>query len=154
MAFALLQFVAGNCERSVTLIVRETELVAEKSIGIKADKSLGATPAMGFRIPFKESLLFRKVIEEGGIYYGKVDDAVVREHLFAAIGVPTNAFILLLPLKMRGKAISLTYGDFGGKVPKPLRLDLMEILVEQAELVLEKNLQHKKLGKPLPKEMH
>jgi hypothetical protein len=152
MALALLQFVARLCERSVTLIVRETELVAEKGIGVKEEKSLGATPAMGFRIPLTKPSLFRKVIEEGCIHYGKADDIVVRDHLFAAIGAPTSSIILLLPLKIRGKAISLTYGDFGGKEPTPVRLDLLEILANQAELVLERSLQHKKIGKTQPKD--
>jgi hypothetical protein len=154
MALALLQFVARICERTVTLIVRETELVAEKGIGVKAEKSLGATPAMGFRIPLTKTSLFRKVIEEGYTHYGKTDDAVVREHLFAAIGAPTSAIILLLPLKMRGKTISLTYGDFGGKEPTTVPLDLLEILASQAELALGKSLQHKELGKTLPKDNH
>jgi len=132
--------------------VRETELVAEKGIGVKEEKSLGATPAMGFRIPLTKPSLFRKVIEEGCIHYGKADDIVVRDHLFAAIGAPTSSIILLLPLKIRGKAISLTYGDFGGKEPTPVRLDLLEILANQAELVLERSLQHKKIGKTQPKD--
>lgn len=154
MALALLQFVARLCERSVTLIVRETELVAEKAIGVKAEKSLGPTPAMGFRIPLTKPSLLRKVIEEGGIHYGKTDDTVVMEHLFTAIGAPTSSCILLLPLKIRGKAISLTYGDFGRKEPTPIRLDLLEILANQAELLLEKSLQHKKLGTNLQKDNH
>ncbi len=147
MALALLQFVALIFERSVTLIVRETELVAEKGIGVKAEKRMGATPAMGFRIPLAKSSLFRKVIEEGSIFYGKTDDAVVIEHLFAAIGAPHNSSILLLPLKMKGKIISLTYGDFGGIEPASVKLDLLEILASQAELVLENSIQHKKLEK-------
>ncbi len=147
VALALLQFVALIFERSVTLIVRETELVAEKGIGVKAEKRMGATPAMGFRIPLAKPSLLRKVIEEGSIFYGKTDDAVVIEHLFAAIGAPHDPSILLLPLKMRGKIISLTYGDFGVIEPASVKLDLLEILASQAELVLENSIQHKKLEK-------
>jgi hypothetical protein len=145
VALALLQFTARIFERSVTLIVRETELVAEKGIGVKAGKSKGVTPAMGFRIPLAKPSLMRKVIEEGSIYYGKTDDAVVKEHLFSVIGVPGNSSILLLPLKLRGKTISLTYGDFGDKEPAQVNLDLLEILASQSELVLDNSIQHKKL---------
>jgi len=147
VALALLQFVALIFERSVTLIVRETELVAEKGIGVKAEKRMGATPAMGFRIPLAKPSLFRKVIEEGNIFYGKTDDTAVIEHLFAAIGAPHESSILLLPLKMKGKTISLTYADFGGIEPAAVRLGLLEILASQAELVLENSIQHKKLEK-------
>lgn len=148
VALALLQFVALIFERSITLIVRETELVAEKGIGVKGEKGMGVTPAMGFRIPLAKPSLFRKVIEEGSIFYGKTDDAVVLEHLFAEIGAPASSSILLLPLKIRGKTISLTYGDFGRKEPISVKLDLLEILASQAELVLENSLRHKKLEKP------
>ena len=145
VAFALLQFVSLMFERSVTLIVRETELLAEKGIGVKTEKQMGATPALGFRIPLAKPSLFQKVIEEGCIYYGKTNDALVVEHLFAAIGAPSSSFILLLPLKMKGKTISLTYGDFGSKVPATVKLELLEILASQAELILANAMQHKKL---------
>jgi hypothetical protein len=151
VALLLLQFVAGIFERSITLIVRESELVAEKGIGVRAEKSRGATPAMGFRIPLEKPSLFRNVIEEGCMYYGITDDAVVREYLFATIGTPSRSSILLLPLKLRGKTISLTYGDFGSKEPTVIELELLEILASQAELVLENSMYRKKLEKPLVK---
>ena len=148
MALALLQFVAGICERSVTLIVRETELIAEKGIGVTADTSRGATPALGFRIPLAQPSLFCRVLEAGRVYYGTTDDAVAREHLFAAIGAPYRAAGLLLPLKLRGKTIALIYGDFGDGEAAPVELDLLEILASQAELVLENAAYRKKLEKP------
>ena len=151
VALALLQFVAGIFERSITLIVRESELVAEKGIGVKAEKSRGATPAMGFRIPLGKPSLLRNVIEEGSVFYGITNDAVVREYLFATIGTPSHSSILLLPLKLRGKIISLTYGDFGSKEPTVIELDLLGILARQAELVLENSMYRKKLEKPLVK---
>ena len=151
VALSLLQFVAGMFERSVTLIVRENELVAEKGIGVKAEKSRGATPAMGFRIPLEKPSLLRDLITEGSMFYGITNDAVVREFLFATIGTPSRSSILLLPLKLRGKTISLTYGDFGGKEPAVIELDLLKILASQAELILENSMYRKRLEKPLVK---
>jgi hypothetical protein len=151
VALALLQFVAGMFERSITLIVRESELVAEKWIGVKAEKSRGATPAMGFHIPLEKPSLLRNVIEEGCTFYGITNDVVVREYLFATIGTPSRSSILLLPLKLRGKTISLTYGDFGSKEPTVIELELLEILTCQAELVLENSMYRKKLEKPFVK---
>jgi len=147
VALVLLQFVAAMFERSVTLIIRETELIAERGIGVKGGKSREATPAMGWRIPLTKPSMFRRVIETGGIYYGKTDDAVVREHLFGAIGAPHRPVVLLLPLKLRGKTISLTYGDFGDKEVTAVDLGLLEILATQAELVLENTAYRKKLEK-------
>jgi hypothetical protein len=151
VALVLLQFVARMFERSVTLIVRESELVAERGIGVKADKSRGATPAMGFRIPLGKPTLFREVIEEGGIFYGNTDDAVIREYLFPAIGAPGHSSILLLPLRMRGKTISLTYGDFGSGDPALIEIDLLEILANHAELTMDNSIYRKTLEKHLVK---
>jgi hypothetical protein len=151
VALVLLQFVARLFERSVTLIVRENELIAERGIGIKADKSRGASGVMGFRIPMEKPTLFRDVIEDGGIFYGTTDDAVIREYLFPAIGAPGRSCILLLPLRMRGKTISLTYGDFGNKDPTVIELDLLEILANHAELAMDNSIYRKTLEKRLVK---
>ena len=147
-ALALLEFVAGICERSLTLIVREGELVAEKGIGIKRGKDEGATPPLGFRVPLERPSLLRTVIESGTVFYGQTHDQVVREHLFAAIGTPARQTILLVPMVCRGKTLSLTYGDFGAREPSPVETDLLTILASQAGLVLENVLLRKKLEKP------
>jgi hypothetical protein len=143
-AFLLLQFVADIFERCVTLIVREKEIVAEKGIGVIVEKGRGVTPSMGFRIPILEPSLFNEVIVEGRLFYGNTDDVTVRESLFAEIGAPERPSILLLPLRLQGKTISLTYGDFGGKEPAAVDLELLEILASHAELALENSLYRKK----------
>ncbi|RNC71739.1 MAG: DUF4388 domain-containing protein [Desulfuromonadales bacterium] len=150
VAFALLQSVSATFERSLTLIVRETELIAEKGIGIRDDKSRGATPAMRFRIPLAQTSLFRDVIGKGGLFYGKTDDSDVKEHLFNAIGAPLRPTVLLLPLKCSGKTISLTYADFGKKELSPVNVDLLNILADHAGLILENGLYRKKRERSSP----
>jgi hypothetical protein len=143
-AFLLLQFVADMFERCVTLIVREKEMIAEKGIGVIGEKGRGVTPSMGFRIPILEPSLFNEVIVKGRLFYGSTDDVTVRESLFAEIGAPERPSILLLPLRLQGKTISLTYADFGGKEPAAVNLELLEILASHAELALENSLYRKK----------
>jgi DNA-binding NarL/FixJ family response regulator len=150
MAYALLRFVAQLCERSLTLIVGQGELIAERGIGIRAEKGAGATPALGWRIPLAEAPRLRRVIEAGRPFFGKGDEAAVREHLFAAIGTPRCPTILLLPLRSRGRTLSLTYGDFGDKEVSALPLDTLEMLAGQAGLLLENAFYRKKLEKPSP----
>jgi hypothetical protein len=150
-AYLLLQYVADIFERCVTLIVREKEMIAEKGFGIREIKERGVTPSMAFRIPLLHPSLFHEVIEDGRIFYGNTDDPLVRESLFAEIGAPDRASILLLPLRLQGKTISLTYGDFGSKEPAGVDLDLLEILASHAEIALENSLHRKKLEKPLAK---
>jgi len=151
-ALLLLQFVADKFERSVTLIVREKGIIAEKGIGIREEKGRGVSQSMAFRIPLLKPSLFHDVIEKGRLFYGNTDDALVRESLFAEIGAPARASILLLPLMLQGKTISLTYGDFGGKEPASVDLELLEILASYAGIALENSMYRKKLEKPLVKD--
>jgi len=99
---------------------------------------------MGFRVPISEPSLFNEVIVEGRLFYGNTDDVTVRESLFAEIGAPERPSILLLPLRLQGKTISITYGDFGGKEPAAVDIALLEILACHAELALENSLYRKK----------
>jgi hypothetical protein len=148
VAHAVLNFVADYFDRSLTLIVRDTELIAERGIGINSDKYLGVTPPLGFRIPLSDSPLLRKVLETGRTYYAPTDDAGLKKHLHAAIGVPLHPPILLLPLKNRDRTISLTYGDFGTKEVKPVETDLLDVFTCQAELAMEFALYRKKAEHP------
>lgn len=133
----LLECVAGICERSLTLIVRDSELVADKWIGISGGKAGGVEPAPGLRIPLARPSLLCDVIDWGFVHYGPTEDETVRNHLFASIGPPSRPTVLLLPIRRHGKTVALAYGDFGGREPVPLDGGLLEILASQAELVLE-----------------
>ena len=150
-AFVLLKFVADIFERSVTLVVREKEMVAEKGIGIKAGKETGVIPSMGFRIPLTRPSLLNEVIERGKPYFGHVDDAVFEECLFARIGTPEKKSVILLPLRYQGKTISLTYGDFGDKEPTAVDIGTLDLLVKHAELSLENAMYRKRIEKSVAK---
>jgi len=144
---ALLQAVARCFERSLNLVVGQAELIAERGIGIRGDKSEGPTPTLGFRIPLDQSSVFRRVIEGGGVYFGAGDDAVVQQRLYAEIGAPQCSTLLLLPLRSRGKTVALTYADFGQREAASVPLELFETLADQAGLLLENVFYRKKLEK-------
>jgi len=150
-AFILLKFVADLFERSITLIVREKEMVAEKGIGIKAGKSTGVIPSMGFRIPLTNHSLLNEVIEEGKPFFGHIEDAVLKEHLFTQIGGPEKSSVLLLPLRYQGKTISVTYGDFGDKEPMIVDIGTLGLLAKHAEVSLENVMFRKRMEKPVAK---
>jgi hypothetical protein len=141
IAFQLLQLVAETFVRTMTLVVGKEELIAERSIGI----GRAGEPVPSLRIPLARASVFRTVVEEGRIFYGSGDDEVLKESLFATIGAPCSGKILLLPMKSRGRTVSLTYGDFGPHEASPIRLDLLEILAGHAGLVLENAFYRKKV---------
>jgi hypothetical protein len=147
LSLALLHSVSEICERSVTFIVRPSELIGEKAIGLNAQRNAGPTSAINLKIPLTKASIFRSVIEKGTFFYGEVDDEVLKEHLFERIGAPLRSTIILLPMKSRGKTVTLTYGDFGGKETSPLQNDVWELLAQEAGLVLENALYRKQLNK-------
>jgi hypothetical protein len=132
----ILVAVSEMFERAVTLVVRASELIGERAIGISSDKSLGPTPADRLKIQLSEPSVFRDVIDKGRIYYGESGDETLRT-FFTEIGRPLSPAIALLPLISDRKVVAVIYGDFGQKEPSPVRLDMLEILSLQAGIVLE-----------------
>ena len=147
-ALAVLKLTARIFERTLTLVVHGNELVAEKGIGIKAGSDRTPIPSSGFRIPLEEASLFRTVLDTGRIYYGRSGDEGVKDRLHTVIGAPLRSSVMLLPLRMRGHTIALTYGDFGSGEISRVDMDLFHTVATQAELVLENVALRKKLEKP------
>ncbi|MEW6584224.1 MAG: DUF4388 domain-containing protein [Nitrospirota bacterium] len=137
ISLALLQAVAGIFERSITFVVRQTELVGERAMGVSAHKNTGPTSASKLKIPLTEHSVFRDALEKGEIFCGDSEDPVLREHLYEKIGSPLGPTILLLPLMTQWKAVALTYADFGRKEPSPVPVGMLEILSNQAVLAVE-----------------
>jgi hypothetical protein len=147
VSLALLQAVSEMLERTITFIARPAELVGERAIGVFAEKSAGPTSAGTLKIPLARPSAFRDLVEKGQFFYGERDDEVLNKHLFTAIGAPRSPVMLLLPMKSIGKTVTLTYGDFGEKDVSRVRDDLLEILANEAGLVLENVLYRKQLNR-------
>jgi hypothetical protein len=145
LAFVALKFASKMFERTITFVVGNNELIAEKGFGVKTDKSTGATPPLLFTIPLAQPSVFQDVIKSGRYFYGSCNDAIIREHLHTEIGIPHSPKMFLMPIKTFGKAIALIYGDFGGMAGSPLQIDLLDIVARYAGLVLDNNLYRKKL---------
>lgn len=147
LSLALLQYVSEIFERSVTFIVRPAELAGEKAIGVFAERNTGPTSVTNLKIPLTKSSVFRDVAEKGRFFYGESYDEVLKTHLFELIGAPLRPAIILLPMKSRGKTVALIYGDFGEKEVTTIQSDLLEILANEAGLVLENMLYRKQSSK-------
>lgn len=147
VAFIALSFVSAMFERSITFVVGTSELIAEKGIGAKTDKSVGATRPMMFKIPLSRPSVFQDVIESGLLFYGQSNDTILKKHLFNEIGVPYSSKILLVPIKSFGRVIALIYGDFGSKPGAMVNIELINIVARFAGLVLDNTLYRRKLLK-------
>jgi CheY-like chemotaxis protein len=146
----VLTAVSEMFERAVTLVVRASELIGERAIGIGSDKSMGPTPAGMLKIQFSTPSVFRDVVETGRVYYGESGDETLRT-FFSEIGRPLSPAIVLLPLICDRKVIAMIYGDFGQKEASPVRLDMLELLAQPAGIVLEYALFRRQVAKAAQK---
>jgi hypothetical protein len=147
VTFALLQYVSEIFERSITFIIRSTELIGKEAMGIKFEKTMGPTSAAHIKIPIVKHTVFSNVIENGQVFYGESEDEVLSEYLFKKIGKPLSPTIILLPMKSSRKVVAITYGDFGEKEVSPVHIEMLEILSNEVALVLENVLYRKHLNK-------
>lgn len=143
VTFALLQFVSEIFERSITFIVRPTEIISKEAIGVKSEKIMGPTSITNIKIPLTEPSIFNDAVINGQCFYGQSDDVFLKEYIFKEIGSPLRPTVLLLPVKSNRKSIILTYGDFGIKESSPVQIEVLEILAHYAGLILENVLYRK-----------
>jgi hypothetical protein len=146
----VLTAVSEMFERAVTLVVRASELIGERAIGVGSDKSMGPTSAGMLKIQLSKPSVFRDVVETGRVYYGESGDETLRT-FFIDIGRPLSPAIVLLPLICDRKVIAMIYGDFGQKEASPVRLDMLEILAQPAGIVLEYALFRRQVAKAAQK---
>jgi hypothetical protein len=149
VSFALLQSVAEIFERAITFVVRPDELIGERAFGVNARTDKEFVSRVRIRIPLTKPSVFGDVIEKGHLFYGESEDKVLKESLFEVIGEPLKPTIILLPMKSRGKVITLTYGDFGRKEVSSVQKDMLSILAHQAGMAVENAIYRKLLNKAL-----
>jgi hypothetical protein len=147
VAREVLKYVSSVFERAITFVAVATDLIAEKGVGINADKSSGPTGPLMFKIPLTQQSVLLEAIEKRRIYFGLSSDEMLKDHLYNSIGAPYNSKILLLPITMAGNVIALIYADFGKIPPTPVQIEYLEIMSRHAALILDNSLFRKKFDK-------
>lgn len=147
ISLLVLQFISELFDRTLTLIVDKNELIAERTVGIVADREQGPAAPMKFRIPIRKESIFHEMITSGQSFLGKAEDSTFADLLYPEIGAPTDNTILLLPLKSNDRVITITYADFGHHTAKKVSLDFLEFFVGQAGLAMENALFRKQLNR-------
>lgn len=144
IALILMETVATQFPRALTLVVWDQELVAERGTGISVPgRQPGAV--LGFKIPRPPGSLCSFMLDKGRLFFGKSDDQTLREHLYRQIGAPADSTVFLLPLKVGTRIVSLIYADFGSEQPASPLLEQLQSCAEHAGLTAESvlmNAQH------------
>jgi hypothetical protein len=138
ISYLLLQSVSQVFERSIVFNVLPEELAGDRAFGVVSGRNDGPEPAAALKIPLEGYSVFRDVVEGGEPFFGESDDEVLRECLFAEIGMPLRQTIFLLPLKSHGQVQALIYGDFGKKKNiSAVPVEMYRIQAQHAGLILE-----------------
>jgi DNA-binding NarL/FixJ family response regulator len=137
IAFFLLEQTSHFFERSMILIVRAGVLQAEKSFGIESDKSKGPSAPLKFEVPLSPDSLLAKTVADGSLFFGAVNDKVVREAIFGEISAPDKSKILLLPLVAGNKTLAMIYADFGQSHIRKINTEILQNFAWVCGLTLE-----------------
>jgi len=143
ISYSLLQAVSGVFERSITMIINQSSLIAERGIGTGVDTN----QALQFKIPLTDGSIFKKVVNDGNPYYGVNDDKTLSKYLYSEISAPHSPNFILLPIKNRGRTIAMIYGDYGTREAQPLHMEPLAVLADLASLALENSFYVKQIEK-------
>jgi hypothetical protein len=126
---AILTYLIEVFERAIVFLVTESELVAERSFGVKGAKSDGVAPLPKLRIPLDDQEIFEDVIKNGQMYYGFHSDSTWPHQLYRLIGRPDNPETLLFPFIRANTVIAFIYADFGAKLASAPSLYYIDALI-------------------------
>jgi hypothetical protein len=126
---AVLAYLVEVFERAIVFLVTESELVAEQSFGVRADKGEGVMPVSNMCIPFDDLSIFEDVIKTGQMYYGLYSDSSGPHQLYRVIGRVESPEVLLFPLLRANTVVAFIYADFGSKPASSPSLHYLDALV-------------------------
>jgi hypothetical protein len=126
---AVLDYLVEVFERAIVFLVTESELVAEQSFGVRADKSEGIETLSNLCIPFNDLSIFEDVIKTGQMYYGFHSDSSGPHQLYRVIGRVESPEVLLFPLIRANTVVAFIYADFGSKPASSPSLHYIDALV-------------------------
>ncbi|HIJ87018.1 MAG TPA: DUF4388 domain-containing protein [Desulfuromonadales bacterium] len=115
IADAILAYLIEVFERGIVFSVTESELVAEKSFGIRGNKGAGFEFPADLKILFGDQQIFEDVISTGQLYFGFHSDSTWPHELYRMIGRMEEPEVLLFPLIRGNTVVAVIYADFGVK---------------------------------------
>ncbi|WP_243371207.1 DUF4388 domain-containing protein [Geotalea sp. SG265] len=146
ISFALLKFVSEIFERSITFIVTNGELIAERGIGTGAYKNADAAAPLRFKISLASPSVFQRTIDNVKVLFERAEDEALKS-LYREIDAPAENKVLIVPIVSFGRVIALTYADFGTRAAGPAPTDMIASLAKHGSLIFDNILMRKKLEK-------
>lgn len=131
IADALAAYVSQDFERVALFMVKGKVAAGWK--GIAGKKSVAGFE--NFQLPLDEPSALKTVVDTKNFYLGPMLDTSGNQRILAALGGGTPETVLLIPLMMMGRVVTIFYAD-GGKDPGKNLFELQK-LVGKAALAFE-----------------
>jgi len=141
-----LTYVGRLFSRAVLFILKEGNLVADRSVGIR-DPVDALSERLSFTIPVVETSVIRSLSSSGGLFYGPCRENTLLDPLYRQIPPPAEQVILLTPVRGVGTTFAIIYADHGSMPVRDIPLELLEGVTMHTGLLLEYALLRARLQK-------
>lgn len=131
-----LSFAANLFPRTLMFIVRDNQLVADKSFGFvePADR---ISSRLGFTVDLQPETVIRTLCGSGGVFYGPCREREQLDPIYHHLSPPSEQTILLTPIRGTTTTFALLYADHGTLPLRDVPIELLEASVMHAGLFLE-----------------
>jgi hypothetical protein len=132
---ALVSRAANFAPRVVLFVVKGGNALAWAARGF--DEGVGNNAIRGLSVSLQPDTALRAAISASQTCYGAADQQAENTLIFGRIGNAQPQRVLVVPLKVRGKAAAVFYADSSDRGEESINVEAIELLVHTAGLVVE-----------------
>jgi len=126
---------ANFAPRVVLYVVKSGNALAWAARGF--DDNVGNNSVRGMSVSLQNDTVLRAAVSEAQTCYGAPDQQSENNLLFSRFGNTQPQRVLVVPLKVRGKAAAILYADSADRGESSINVEAIELLVSTAGLVVE-----------------
>jgi hypothetical protein len=134
--------------RVVLFVVKGGNALAWAARGF--DDGVGNTAIRGLSVSLQPDTVLRSAVNASQTCYGAADQQTDNKLIFGRIGDVQPQRVLVVPLKVRGKAAAVFYADSSDRGEESINVEAIELLVHTAGLVVELVSLRSRMGEVAP----
>lgn len=134
--------------RVVLFVVKGGNALAWAARGF--DDGVGNTSIRGLSVSLQPDTVLRSAVNASQTCYGAADQQTDNKLIFGRIGDVQPQRVLVVPLKVRGKAAAVFYADSSDRGEESINVEAIELLVHTAGLVVELVSLRSRMGEVAP----
>jgi hypothetical protein len=145
---ALVARASNFAPRVVLFVVKGGNALAWAARGF--DDGVGNSSIRGLSVSLQPDTVLRSAVSASQTCYGSADQQSDNTLIFSRIGDVQPQRVLVVPLKVRGKAAAVFYADSSDRGEESINVEAIELLVHTAGLVVELVSLRSRMGEVAP----